>query len=81
MRTTVRLDEALLARAKEVARNRGETLTSLLERGLRLAMAGGYKKTKSARIDLPVSKASGGVLPGVDLDRSTALLDRLEDIE
>jgi hypothetical protein len=80
MRTTVRLDEALLTRAKEIARKRGETLTSLLERGLRLAMAGGYKKTKNARVKLPVSKASGGVLPGVDLDKSTAVLDHLEDI-
>ena len=43
MRTTVRLDEGLLTKAKQEARKRGETLTSLMERGLRLAISGSHK--------------------------------------
>jgi toxin-antitoxin system PIN domain toxin len=37
MRTTARLDDALLVRAKKEAARRGETLTSLIERGLTTA--------------------------------------------
>ena len=39
MRTTVRLDDALLEQAKREAARRGETVTALIERGLRLVLA------------------------------------------
>jgi hypothetical protein len=79
VRTTLRLDEGLLGRAKEEARKRGETLTSLMERGLRLALAGSHARERPARVMLPVSTASGGVRPGVNLDDTSDLLDRLDD--
>jgi hypothetical protein len=79
MRTTVRLNEALLRRAKEEARRRGETLTSLIEQGVRLSLAGGQPRGEPARRPpLPVSRVRGGTLPGVDLDDSAQLLDRME---
>jgi hypothetical protein len=77
MRTTVRLSEALLKKAKEEARRRGETLTSLIEQGLRLTLAGG-QRAADTRPPLPVSRVRGGTLPGIDLDDSARLLDRLE---
>jgi len=80
MRTTVRLDEALLARAKHEARKRGDTLTSLLERGLRLALAGSHRQALAGRRRLPASKATGGLRPGVDLDDTKAVLDRLDSL-
>ena len=80
MRTTVRLAEGLLTRAKQEARKRGETLTSLMERGLRLAISGSHKRAGSGRVRLPVSKASGGVRLGIDLDDTSALLDHLDDV-
>lgn len=80
MRTTVRLDEGLLMKAKQEARKRGETLTSLMERGLRLAISGSHRKAKSARVRLPTSRATGGVRPGISLDDTSAVLDRLDDI-
>lgn len=80
MRTTVRLDEGLLTKAREEARKRGETLTSLMERGLRLAMSGSHKAPRVDRITLPVSRASGGLRPGIDLDDTSSLLDHLDDI-
>ena len=80
MRTTVRLGEELLTRAKQEARKRGETLTKMLERGLRLAISGSHKRTRSVRVKLPVSKAVGGVRRGLDLDDTSALLDRLDDL-
>lgn len=78
MRTTVRLEEALLRRAKAEAARRGETLTALIERGLRLALAGSRRPAPRPRIKLPVSRATGGTRPGVDVDDSAALLDLLE---
>ena len=80
MRTTVRLGEELLTKAKQEARKRGETLTSLMERGLRLAISGSHRHARSSRVRLPVSKATGGVRPGIDLDDTSAILDRLDDI-
>lgn len=82
MRTTVRLDEGLLAKAKQEAHKRGETLTSLIEQGLRLAI-GSHARARTgrtARATLPVSKATGGVRPGIDLDDTSALLDRLDGV-
>jgi len=80
MRTTVRLDDALLIRAKQEARRRGETLTSLMERGLRLAIAGGRRPKQPSRRPLPVSKATGGVRPGINLDNTAELLDKLDGL-
>lgn len=79
MRTTVRLDDALLDRAKREARRRGETLTSLIERGLRLVLAGPGQRRDRRRVVIPVCPARGGTLPGVDLDDSGALIDVVED--
>ena len=39
MRTTVRLDDALLDQARREAQRRGETVTALIEKGLRLELA------------------------------------------
>jgi len=78
MRTTVRLDDALLDRAKREAERRGETLTSLIERGLRLVLANPEKRPQRHHVEIPVCREGGGTLPGVDLDDSAALLDILE---
>ena len=78
MRTTVRLNDALLERAKREAARRGETLTSLIERGLRLVLAKPQTRRERRYVKLPVCPASGGTVPGVDLDDSAALLDIVE---
>jgi hypothetical protein len=78
MRTTVRLSDDLLRRARKKASEQGRTLTSLLEEGLKSVLAES-KPAKRTRVRLPVSKATGGTLPGVDLNRSSDLEDRMED--
>ncbi len=78
MRTTVRLDEALLDQAKREASRRGETLTALIEQGLRLVLAQSRAPQRRRRVVLPTSRAGGGVLPGVDLSDSAAVLDIME---
>ena len=78
MRTTVRLEDALLEQAKREAARRGTTLTALIEQGLRLALAEPRRKRARPRVKLPVCRLGGGVLPGVELDDGSALLDRME---
>ena len=72
MRTTIRINENLLKRAKKVAADEGRTLTSLVEDGLALILAKPKAKRRE-RVELPVSKATGGVIPGIDLNRSSDL--------
>jgi hypothetical protein len=78
MRTTIRIRDELLKRAKKRAAEEGRTLTSLVEDGLTLILS---KPTLSRRkrVVLPVSKASGGVLPGVDLNRSSDLEEVMDN--
>jgi hypothetical protein len=78
MRTTIRLDDALLDQAKREAARRGETLTSIIERGLRLVLARPERRPARPHVDLPVCREGGGTLPGVDLDDSATLLDIAE---
>jgi len=79
MRTTVRLDDALLDQAKREAANRHETLTSLIEQGLRLVLAQSPSRPRRKRVVLRICRAGGGVLPGVELNDSSALLDVMEN--
>jgi len=79
MRTTVRLDPALLEQAKREAARRRETLTALIEQGLRLVLAQPQATRRRRRVTLPVCRAGGGVLPGIDLNDSASLLDIMEN--
>ncbi len=72
MRTTIRINDELLKQAKKRAAEEGRTLTSLVEDGLARILAD-VKGHPRKRVQLPVSKASGGVMPGVDLNRSSEL--------
>jgi hypothetical protein len=77
MKTTVRRNEELLRRAQKRATAEGRTLPALIEDGLTLILSppkSGHRK----RIHLPVSTASGGVLPGVDLNRCGDLEEILD---
>ncbi len=76
MRTTIRLSDELLRKAKKKAAEQGRTLTSLVEEGLKSVLAEA-KPARRTRVRLPVSSASGGTLPGVDLNRSSDLEDRM----
>jgi hypothetical protein len=79
-RTTVRLPEDLLSRAKRKAAAENRTLTSLIEDGLRV-IVGEHQRTKKRKpVMLRVSKAGGGLMPGVDLtDPST--LQEADDLD
>lgn len=76
MRTTIRLDPQLMARAKRHALETGRTLTAVIEDALRQALAR-RTQTRRDRVELTTFNG-GGLQPGIDLDNSAALLDRLE---
>lgn len=78
MRTTVRLNGALLERAREEATKRKTTLTSLIEQGLELVLRRPLKRGDRRVVLLPECRAGGGTLPGVDLNDSASLLDRMD---
>ena len=66
-RTTVRLPQDLLNQARRKAAAEGRTLTSLIEDGLRAIISDRPKTAKRKRILPRISKATGGLMPGVDL--------------
>lgn len=78
MRTTIRLDDDLLLQAKSYAARQHRTLTSLVEQGLRQLLREASIPTRE-RSRLPVSTKTGGLMPGVDLDGSAALLDIMDE--
>ena len=77
MRTTVRLDERLLAEAKKHAAETGRTLTAVLEDALRETLARRSTRVKRKPVRLKTVRGDG-VRPGVDLDDTAALLDLME---
>ena len=53
------------------------TLTAIIEDAMRLAFGARPVASAKRAIAIPTSGA-GGVLPGVDLDETAALVDRME---
>jgi len=78
MRTTIRLDEQLLLRTKQLAVQTGRTLTAVIEDALREMFGRREQSTPSPTIRL-ITVQGQGIQPGVDLDDSAALLDLMED--
>jgi plasmid stability protein len=78
MRTTIRLDDALLREAKARAAKAGRSLNDFIEEAVRLAVLA-PTTTPDAVVDLPVFRGGQGVRPGVNLDSGAALLDVMSD--
>lgn len=79
-RTTVRLPEELVRRAKRKAADDGCSLTSLIEEGLRRVLDDQALARKKPRIFPRVSSATGGLRPGIDLNDGSSLQE-MDDIE
>lgn len=77
MRTTVRLDDRILAEAKKVAADTGRTLTAVIEDALRVALAHRTQPRGRSKFRLTTFRGTG-LQAGVDLDDSASLLDRME---
>jgi len=79
-RTTVRLPEDLIERAKRKAAAEGRSLTALIEEGLRRVLSERPRDASRGRVSLPVSSAGGGLMPGIDLN-DTAALQEMDDLD
>ena len=78
MKTTLDIDDRLLANARVLAAQQRTTLTRLIEEGLqwrlRAESAVGHKPPR-----LPVLKGRGGLVDGIDPLSNKALLEALGD--
>jgi hypothetical protein len=79
MKTTLNLNDQLLADAKAMAAQQRTRLTRLIEEGLHLRLNAHNAPTKPGRVRLPVFKGRGGLVEGVDPLSNKALLDALGD--
>ena len=77
MRTTVRLNDGLLAEVKKYATTRRKTFTAVIEEALRetLARQKTYHSAKSVKLTTVKGK---GLCQGIDLDDSASLLDMMD---
>jgi hypothetical protein len=76
MRTTIDLPDDLLAKAKKLAAESNRSLRALIEDALREALARRHSRSRSPPITLTTFGGTG-LLPGVDLDDASALLELL----
>ena len=79
MKTTLDLNDQLLADAKALAAQQRTTLTRLIEEGLQLRLRAGSRPARPGRVRLPVFKGRGGLVAGVDPLSNKALLQALDD--
>jgi hypothetical protein len=79
-RTTVRLPDDLIKRAKRKAAADGLSLTALIEEGLRRVLNDPGRSERKKRIHPPVSSAKGGLMRGIDLN-DTAAFQESDDLE
>ena len=78
MKTTLNLNDQLLADAKAMAAQQRTTLTRLIEEGLQMRLRTHGASAKLGQVRLPVFKARGGLVAGVNPLSNKALLNALD---
>lgn len=79
MKTTLDLDDDLLARAKALAAMERKSLTRLIEEGLSLRLRKAAPDQGGAQSVIPVFGGGGGLLAGIDPCSNRSLLDACDD--
>lgn len=79
MKTTLDLNDQLLADAKALASQQRTSLTRLIEEGLQLRLRAKADAHKRERCRLPVFLGRGGLVEGVNPLSNKALLKALDD--
>jgi K+-transporting ATPase c subunit len=80
MRTTIRIDDQLLAELKQLAARTGQTLTAIIEEALRQMLARQQQMAERPPVKL-ITVSGNGLQPGVDLDDSAALLELMDTFD
>lgn len=80
MRTTVNIDEQLLAEAKVLAARSHRSIGSVLEDALRAFLEAQHRRPGNEKYQLPVyTPSEPGLRPGVDLGDAEQMADLLGD--
>lgn len=80
MRTTINIDDDLLAAAKRLAQGSGKTLTAVIEDALRERLARRKVLEERPETFRLHTFTGNGLQPGVDLDHSADLRDLMDDL-
>lgn len=78
MRTTIHVNDSLLKQIRQLAARSGQTLTALIELALRQLLAQQERRPTRRHIQLRTMKGNGP-RPGVSLDNTQDLLDRMDE--
>lgn len=79
MKTTLDINDALLANAKALAAQQRTSLTRLIEEGLQLRLRSARPAAKATRRKLPVFKGRGGMVGGVNPLSNKSMLDAADN--
>ena len=79
MKTTLDIDDELLARAKALSARERTSVTRLIEEGLRLRLRGPTRRVRRAAPALAIHRGKGGMVEGVDPRSNRAMLDAADD--
>lgn len=79
MKTTLNINDQLLADAKSLAAQQRTSLTRLIEEGLQLRLRVRAAPRSRGKLRLPTFKGRGGLVAGVDPLSNKSLLEALDD--
>lgn len=77
MRTTIRIDDQIYQRVKQIANSSGRTVGDVIEDAIRRVLADQPSSPQPQPEPLP-TYGGAGVMPGVDLRSNGALLELME---
>jgi hypothetical protein len=81
MKTTLDIDDRILAEAKALAAREQTSLTRLIEEGLALRLRPHGSRPRKVKIELPVSKAGGGLYPHINYCSNKSMFAAIEEDE
>lgn len=81
MKTTLDIEDKILAEAKALAAKEQTTLTRLIEEGLALRLRPQGTRPRKVRIELPVSKAGGGLYPHINYCSNKSMFAAIDEDE
>ena len=79
MKTTLDINDSLLANAKALAVRQRTSLTRLIEEGLQLRLRSAQPVTKARKRRIPVFSGRGGLVAGLNPSSNKAMLDAADD--
>ncbi len=79
MKTTLDINDTLLANAKALAAQQRTSLTRLIEEGLQLRLRTSRAPRKATTKKIPVHKGRGGLVAGISPTSNKAMLAAADD--